>query len=418
MPPAADPNGSAATIRRLWLDPSFGASGDMLLGALLGLGPDPGAALDAVLADLATLAVDGWSVTMEPVVRAGIDATQAVVTTAEGDHAHRAWSTIDALLADAPLPPMVADGARRTFECLGRAEAAIHRVDLDEVHFHEVGAVDAIVDIVGVWSALHHLDIGDVTAGPIGLGHGHVTAAHGRLPTPAPATAAILRGAPVHSLDVAMETVTPTGAALLATMCSTWGPIPSGRLGPVARGAGGRDPDGHPNIITALTVEVSADASAPTPDDELRATTAEVLATNLDDATPELIGHTIELLLAAGADDAWVVPMVMKKGRPAHELRVLCGPERSDALRRLLLTETGTLGVRTKAVTKHIARREMRHVEVRGHRIGIKAGPRHRKPEFDDLRAAADATGVPLKQLAEEALAADSSVGHVTFNGE
>ncbi|MEM8922329.1 MAG: nickel pincer cofactor biosynthesis protein LarC [Actinomycetota bacterium] len=418
MSPVGVADASAATTRGLWLDPSFGASGDMLLGALLGLAPDPDAALDAVLADLATLAVDGWSVNLEPVVRAGIDATRAVVTTAEGGHAHRAWSTIDAMLADAPLPAAVADGARRTFERLGRAEAAIHRVDLDEVQFHEVGAVDAIVDIVGVWSALHQLGVDDVTAGPIGLGHGHVTAAHGRLPTPAPATAAILRGAPVHSLDVGMETVTPTGAALLAAMASAWGPIPSGRLGPVARGAGGRNPDGHPNVVTALLIEGPFDASAPPTDPELRATTAEVLATNLDDATPELIAHTIELLLAAGADDAWVVPMVMKKGRPAHELRVLCGPERSDDLRRLLVTETGTLGVRTQTVTKHVANREMRHVEIRGHRIGIKVGPRHRKPEFDDLRAAADATGIPLKQLAEEALAADSSVGHVTFDRE
>ncbi|MEL7209239.1 MAG: LarC family nickel insertion protein, partial [Actinomycetota bacterium] len=376
----------------LWLDPSFGASGDMLLGALLGLG----APLDAVRSDVAALGLSGWTIEVEPVLRAGIAATRALVSTDEGHH-HRTWSSIDAMLAEAALPEPVVIGARHTFLRLGEVEAGIHRIELDAVHFHEVGALDAIVDIVGVWSAVHHLGVEAVVTGPVGLGHGHVGAAHGMLPTPAPATAELLRGAPVQPLDVAMETVTPTGAALLDTL-GQWGPVPAGRLGPTARGAGGRDPDGHPNVVTALLVTPDPaaasmpDGAAPdgaahtvegataltpdpaaaslrdgaahtvegatalTPDpaadnpDGATTVRATVLATNLDDATPEVIGHTIERLLDAGADDAWVVPVLMKKGRPGQELRVLCSPEAADPLRRLLFTETGTRGIRAESV--------------------------------------------------------------------
>ncbi len=394
------------TGTRLWLDPAFGASGDMLLGALLGLG----APLDEVRADVTAVLADGWSIEVDSVLRGGINATRAIVAT-DDHHHHRAWSTIDARIADADLAPAVADGARRTFRRLGEVEAAIHRIALDDVHFHEVGALDAIVDIVATWSAHHHLGIDGVTVGSVGLGHGRVDTAHGLLPTPAPATADLLLGAAVHPIDVAMETVTPTGAALLATLGS-WGRPPAGRLTGTARGAGGRDPDGHPNVLTASLLAIPE----PSTGDGATTATAAVLATNLDDATPEVIAHTIDRLLAAGADDAWVVPMVMKKGRPGHELRVLAAPERAEELRRIVFAETGTLGIRTETVDKTMLPRTGRHVMVRGHRIAIKAGPHRAKPEFDDLRAAAESTGLPLQQLAREALVADSSGEHVTLD--
>ncbi|MEM9131668.1 MAG: LarC family nickel insertion protein [Actinomycetota bacterium] len=440
----------SAAGRLLHLDPAFGASGDMLLGALLGLG----APLDRVRADVAAVLPDGWSIEVEPVLRGGIDATRAVVTTAD-DHPHRAWSTIDALIAAAEVAGPVADGARRTFRRLGEVEAAIHRIALDEVHFHEVGALDAIVDIVAVWSARYHLGIDAVTAGSVGLGHGRVDTAHGLLPTPAPATADLLAGAPVHPIDVAMETVTPTGAALLTTL-GPWGRPPPGRLDATARGAGGRNPDGHPNVVTATLLSAfdptagaepgptigdgtgtqpgptAGDGTGTQPDSTVDAepgrgpgvetvdgattTMAAVLATNLDDATPELIAHTIDRLLTAGADDAWVVPVVMKKGRPGHELRILAAPDRVEELRGVVFAETGTLGIRTESIAKTALPRTFRHVEIRGHRIAIKVGPHHSKPEFDDLRAAAEATGLPLRQLAREALVADSSGLHVTFD--
>lgn len=408
---------SAGPVRRLLhLDPGFGASGDMLLGALLGLG----ASLNEVRADVGAVLAEGWSIEVEPVLRGGINATRAVVTTDDGHH-HRAWSTIDALIDEADLAAPVADGARRTFRRLGEVEAAIHRIALDDVHFHEVGALDAIVDIVATWSARHRLGIATVTAGSVGLGHGRVDTAHGLLPTPAPATADLLAGAAVHPVDVAMETVTPTGAALLATL-GTWGRLPAGRVLATARGAGGRDPDGHPNVVTATLLSAADSASdiapATVPDGVEGATTtvAAVLATNLDDATPEVIAHTIDRLLDAGADDAWVLPAVMKKGRPGHELRVLTDPARAGELRRIVFAETGTLGIRTETVDKTMLPRTFRHVEIHGHVIAIKVGPHHAKPEFVDLQAAATATGLPLWQLAREALVADSSGQHVTFD--
>lgn len=395
--------------RHLWLDPGFGVSGDMTLGALFGLGASP----DAVINELRGLDVDGWTIEIESTERAGINATRALVSTDPEPHAHRRWSTIDRLLAEAELPPKVKAGSRKTFELLGRAEAKIHDVDIDDVHFHEVGAIDAIVDIVGGWSALNQLDIAHVTVGPIGLGHGEVSAAHGRLPLPAPATMALLEGANVRSIESAMETVTPTGAALLVAMADAWGPIPAGRLGPTARGAGGRNPKTHPNVLTAAVIEVESTPTSngaghldivPAVDD------AVVLATNLDDTTPEIIGHTIGLLLDEGADDAWVAPVVMKKGRPAHELRVLCVPALAETLRRVMFTETGTLGIRTEHVVKHHLPRDVHEVEIRGFSIRIKTGPFGAKPEHDDLVVAGRATGIPVKQLFYEALAADSAV--------
>ena len=384
--------------RQLWLDPGFGASGDMVLGALLGLG----APVEEIRHQLAGLDVDGWTITVGPTDRASISATRATVTTTEG-HAHRAWSTIDALLAGADLPPPVAAGARATFERLGRAEAAIHQIELDAVHFHEVGAVDAIVDIVGAWAALHLLAVDRVVVGPIGLGHGRVEAAHGVLPIPAPATLALLEGAAVHPVESPTETVTPTGAALLVSMADDWGPIPTGRISASARGAGGRNPDTHPNVITAVMVEsdhpitVAEDsAGAPT------STMATVLATNVDDVTAEVIGHTMGQILEAGADDVWVVPALMKKNRPGHELRVLCSPALAAELSQLVLALTGSLGIRAETVTKHALARSWRTAELRGHPVRLKVGPYGAKAEHDDLVTVSEATGVPIRQLARE----------------
>lgn len=416
--------------RALWLDPGFGASGDMLLGTLLGLG----APLDAVRADVAGLGVTGWSIDVEPVLRAGIAATRAVVVTdADHDHhdhdhggdhddhdhhhaEHRAWSTIDRLLAGAALPERVKAGARATFELLGRVEAGIHGVTIDEVHFHEVGALDAIVDIVGAWSALHHLGIDEVAAGPVGLGNGVIQAAHGRLPAPAPATVELLAGgaAAIRPVDSASETVTPTGAALLCTMVGRWGPVPAGRLVAFSRGAGGRNPATHPNVLGALLVESDDAPAAPGASDRAgselsaspRTEAALVLATNLDDVTPELLGHLVTWLLDAGADDAWLVPIGMKKNRPGHELRVLCRPDRADGLEAMIFAETGTLGLRRELVAKQVLARAWRTVTVRGHEIRVKQGPHGAKAEHDDLAAASLATGVPLRILGIEAVTA------------
>ena len=390
-----------AQRRVLWLDPSFGASGDMLLGVLVGLG----ARLSVIIDGLKPLAIDGWSLSESAVSRGSLDATRVEVTCEPSEHhphhQHRSWSSIDALLASSPLPDTVIKGARRTFRALAEAEASIHQVDVDEVNFHEVGAVDAIVDIVGTWLALADLDVSRIVCGPIGLGHGTIEAAHGRLPLPAPATAALLRGLPVRGLDLAGETVTPTGAALLTTISNDLGPLPTGTLEVTARGAGGRDPASHPNVLTAHVVRQASsglDAEGPTVSD------AAIIQTNLDDTTGEIVAHTIDRCLELGADDAWAQPIVMKKGRPGVELNVLARVDLVETLRDTILTETATLGLRVSTLRKVAQPRRFETVEIAGHSIRIKIGPAGAKPEFDDLAAAARALAMPLAEVSRRAL--------------
>lgn len=394
---------------QLWLDPGFGASGDMLLGCLVGLG----APLASITEALSALGFDNdtWSIEQHAVTRNSLSATRTEVRTEESHH-HRTWSSIDAMLAEAAengaLPSRVADGARRTFRRLGEVEADMHAVSIDEVHFHEVGAVDAIVDIVGVWLALDELrrTYGDVTvsAGPVGLGQGTVKAAHGLLPIPAPATAALLTGAPIAANGQG-ETVTPTGAALLTTIVDDWRQLPMGTLIAVSRGAGGRDPDDYPNVVTGYLVEAGdSTQAASTGAAAVTTVTTAVLTTNLDDVTGEVLAHTIDQCLSAGADDAWAQPIVMKKGRPGHSLSVMCRPDLADKLRDLIMVETGSLGIRRQLMTKQMSPRTTTTVEVQGHPVRIKVGRHHAKPEFDDLADVARLTGLPLKQLAKKAM--------------
>lgn len=386
---------------QLWIDPTFGASGDMLLGAFAGLlrsiDGDAGEALEP----LRHLGVDGFELHEEQVVRAGLACHRLKVDVTGGPvDRGRHWNEIDQLIAGSSLPPAVIDGARATFRRLGEVEAAQHGVDIDDVHFHEVGAVDAIVDIVGTWLLLDAIgtmtgDPASVIVGPVGIGRGTVTAAHGRLPLPAPATLALLAGAPVRSLDTDGETCTPTGAALLATMGQQWGPIPSGSIVASARGAGGRNPETHPNVVTVVGLTSPSAAASAGPQREA----ALVIECNVDDVTPEVLAVAVQRLLDAGAHDAWVVPIVMKKGRAAHEVRVLTDHASHDALVETLLRETGSLGCRTMAATKHVLPRTFDEVTVRGQIIRMKVGPNGAKPELDDLVDAASATGLPVRQL-------------------
>ena len=390
--------------RYLWLDPSFGASGDMILGALVGLGVP----VSSVISRLETLALDGWNIVESTTQRGSLTATRVEVKSADADH-HRSWSTIDEILTNANLPRAAGDGARSTFRALAETEARIHGIPIDEVHFHEVGAIDAIIDITGAWLALDHLAVTEVHCGPVGLGHGTVAAAHGRLPLPAPATADLLQGVAIRPVDAAMETVTPTGAALLRTMTDRWGPLPEGVLAATARGAGSLDPDSHPNVLTAAVIEQSLAATAgPAGRQQSEATisNAVLIQTNLDDVTGEVVAHTIDRCLELGADDAWAHPIVMKKGRPGVELNVLARAELVDQLRSLVLAETASLGVRVAPVTKHAQPRRFESVEIDGHRIRVKVSPHGAKPEFDDLAAAAQSLHIPLAELSQRALRA------------
>ncbi len=380
----------------LWIDPSFGASGDMFLGALSALVGDT----DSLVEGLASLNLDGYSISSETVTRAGIAANRVKVSTQE-TATPRHWSEIDTMLADAELPVAVRTGARGTFHRLGLVEADQHQVSLEEVHFHEVGAIDAIVDIVGTWILLDQLDVSQIIVGPVGLGHGTVKAAHGVLPIPAPATASLLVGMPVRSIDTAAETCTPTGAALLAELASATGQIPSGSIEAISRGAGGRDPASHPNVLSMFLLHPDSDSTSNPSTARVQASV--MLATNLDDVTPEVLANTVQVLLDAGADDAWLVPIVMKKGRPANELRVLCSPSLSADLRNVIYRETGTLGIREHGVNKHVLPRQFKTVEVAGHPVTMKIGPFGAKPEYEDLVRVAAETGQPIRALALEA---------------
>lgn len=367
------------------------------LGALIPAGePDPLEGLQA-LGDL------GFHLASSEVTRCGLSAHHLSVELTSGaehaGHGHRQWSDIDELLAGADLPERATTGARRTFRLLGEVEAEQHAVPIDEVHFHEVGAVDALVDIVGVWLLIDSLSPETITVGPVGLGHGTVKAAHGVLPLPAPATTRLLRGHPVRSLDVEGETCTPTGAALLVSLADAWGPLPSGTLGRSTRGAGTWNPADHPNVVTVIEV-----ANVAATNGGAAVESATVLSCNVDDRTGEDLGRTIDRLLAEGASDAWIVPIVMKKSRPAHEVRVLCEPARADHLRSVLLAETGALGCRTQTADKHVLPRRMEAVELDGWTIRVKIGPHGAKPEYDDLVAMSDATGEPIRLLRTRAL--------------
>lgn len=390
------------SVHHLWIDPSFGASGDMILGSLISLGAES----SAITVQLASLGITGLAVSAENVQRCQLSCTRAVVSAPQADATHRPWSAIDGLIAAADLPPEVATGARSTFRRLAEVEARIHGTSIDEVHFHEVGAHDALADIVGAWVGWHLLGAPTVSVGAFGLGHGTVDAAHGQLPLPAPAVVDLLAGWPVRPLTIEMETVTPTGAALLTTMATHCDPAPpAGRIVATGRGAGGRDPDGYPNVVTVIALEPSVGAGL---------TTLMELTTNLDDVNAEVLAYTIERCLEEGAADAWTAPIGMKKGRAGHQLTVLCRPTEVETLRSLVLRETGSLGVRQRTVDRFAADRRFHTVEVLGHTIRIKTGPHGAKPEYDDCVLLARAVGLPLRQIQAAALDALQTDGGET----
>lgn len=394
----------------LWIDPGFGASGDMLLGALAGHVASKSSndqTVDSILGPLDNLGLESFELRFEQTIRCGLTCHRMHVATSATNHA-RHWATIDQLIAQAGLPSRASVGARATFRRLGEIEASQHGVPLDEVHFHEVGAVDSILDIVGSWLLLDAIAPDHVTVGAVGLGHGVVQAAHGLLPLPAPATVALLEGSPVRGLDIEGETCTPTGAALLVTMADGWGPLPSGVVGMTTRGAGGRNPDTHPNAITITAIESAPPAMAETETAPTSASSpvdepAWIIECNIDDTTPEVLASAMERLLDAGANDAWIVPIVMKKGRSASQLRVLSDASHHRALVAMVFAETGTLGCRTVAATKHVLPRRFETVMLRGRTVDMKIGPHSAKPEHDHLAELAQETGLPVRQLDLEA---------------
>lgn len=382
-----------------WFHCFSGVAGDMALGALV----DAGADLGEVEALVRRLPVDGWALEAEPVLRGGVAATRLHVRAPVGEHHHRTWGTIRDLLGGAGLPERVHRRATATFALLARAEGALHRMPPDEVHFHEVGAVDALVDVVGTCAALEVLGVDEVACSPVAVGRGTVTAAHGTLPNPAPAVVRILAeaGAPVHGVDSPVELATPTGAALVAALASGFGPVPDLVLHATGFGAGAADPDGSVNAIqvvigTAVAAGPATGAGQP----------VVALEATVDDATGEVLGAAVPALLAAGALDAWIAPVVMKKGRPGHVVTALADEARAPAVAEALRAATGTLGVRAAVHRRWPATRATTEVDVGGHRVRVKVSPVRAKAEHDDVVAVATALGLSPVEVAARAEAA------------
>lgn len=384
--------------RVAYVNAAAGVAGDMLLGALV----DAGADQDAVFAILSGLGLDGYALWFERVQRGGIAATWANVVTDTHDdhHEHRPAKAIITLLDAADLPDPVRACARAVFARLAAVEGAVHGIDPAEVELHEVGALDAIVDIVGVAAALHDLGIDRIVASPIAMGHGSTRSVHGELPNPPPAVARLLasRDAPIVGIDTTMELATPTGVAVLVTLAERFGRLPEMTVERVGYGAGTADPAGRPNVVQVIIGTLVEPTATPAPGRD-----AVLVEVNVDDVTGEVLAHTITALLAAGAHDAWATPIVMKKGRPAHTVAALVDPADVERVAAVLLAETGSLGVRASTVRRWPQQRAEVTVHVGGHPIRVKVAAGRAKPEHDDAVAAAAALGRPLRDVLRDA---------------
>lgn len=382
-----------------WIDATAGASGDMLLGALLGAGVPLGVLQDAVDA----LAPGEVRLAAEEVARGGLAAVHCRVAVAAAPHTHRRWREISATLDTAPLDDVVRERARAAFARLAAAEATVHRSPVDEVAFHEVGALDSIADVVGTCAGLTHLGLERLTVSTIAVGSGRVRGAHGSLPVPVPAVVELLRGVPTTSGPGSTESCTPTGAALLRTWSQGYGPQPPMVVEAVGVGAGGRDPSGHANVLRLL-------AGHPVPGG---AGTGRVVLveTNVDDMDPRLWPSVLADLLSAGALDAWLTPILMKKGRPAHVLSALVPPDLLTAAAAVIFATTSAIGLRHTTWERDVLEREIRSVTVHGHPVRVKIARRdgrvlNAQPEYDDVEAVARASGRSPAGVLAAALAA------------
>ena len=400
-----------------WVDASAGASGDMLLGALVGAGVP----LSVIASAVDAVAPEQVDLAAAQVTRGALAATRCHVSIADSVH-HRTWTDVRALLTGAALDDAVRDLALRVFERLAEAEGAVHGISPESVHFHEVGALDAIADVVGVCAGFVHLGSAEVVVSPIAVGSGSVRAAHGTLPVPPPAVARLLTGVPSYAGSPghpAMEMCTPTGAALLTTLATRWGAQPPMTTTAIGVGAGGRDPEGWSNTLRILVGEAVGAGAESRHGGEVRADPATeagteielVIEANIDDLEPRLIPGALDALLSAGAHDAWVTPILMKKGRPAYTLHALTRPDAAEAVRRVFFRETSTIGVREHEVVKHALPREMLTVSVDGHPIAVKAARLdddvvNLQPEWDDVARAAAALDRPAIDVLAEAKAA------------
>ena len=382
-----------------WFHCFAGIAGDMALASLV----DAGADLDEVRALLDRLPLRGWSLDAEPVLRNGVAATQVHVRAAD-DGVVRTYAHICGLIDEARLPERVRDRAQSAFAALAQVEGRLHRRPPAQVHFHEVGGTDAIVDVVGTCAALEVLGVDEVHASPVATGTGMVRSAHGVLPNPAPAVMDLLQGAPTYGRDVTVELTTPTGAALLAATAVGYGPMPPLTVVATGYGAGSRELDGLPNVVQVVLGDAPAvDRTGLRGPNAGTGQPVALLEVNVDDATGETLAHAVASLLDGGAHDAWVTPIVMKKGRPAYTVSVLADPVLVEQLARILVAETGSLGVRGQTLERWPSARAEHEVEVDGLPVRVKVSPGRAKVEHADAARAARRTGRPLREVVSRA---------------
>jgi hypothetical protein len=397
-------------MKLAYFDCFSGISGDMTLGALV----DAGCAVEHLRTELRGLQVSGWELGAEKVWKNGMAATQVKVVT-EDQSKHRSLGAILEILDKSQLAPAVRERAAAIFQKLGEAEARVHDVPMEKIHFHEVGAVDAIVDIVGACIGFQALGIEKFTCSALNVGGGTAKMAHGILPVPAPATANLLQGKPTYSNGVQKELVTPTGAAIVATLCDSYGPQPAMSVSAIGYGAGTADLEGQPNVVRIMVGEevrvgkgetkgTQAEAWATGFDEEIA-----VIEANLDDMNPQIYGYFLEKGLAAGALDVYTTPVQMKKNRPGTLLTVLCKPQDTNSLMTLIFAETTTFGARTYRAQRRVLPREWVSVatdfgDVRMKVSRVNGRILHVAPEFEDCKKLAAEKDVPLQRVIAEAI--------------
>jgi len=390
-------------MKTLYFDCFAGASGDMILGALVSAGVEP----RALIAQLELLGVSGWQVNFEQVDRSGISATYARVDTAH-EHAHRHLSDILKIIYDSRLSDGVKERAARIFSLLAEAEARVHDQPIERIHFHEVGALDAIIDVCGAAIGFELLGIEQFLCSPLRVGTGMTEMAHGRFPIPPPAVAELLKGKPIYAGDIAGEFVTPTGAAIISAVCQSFGPVPPMKIEATGYGAGTRDHDKFPNALRIFVGE-SEDAG------KLADETLLMIETNIDDLSPQVVGYVMDRAFELGALDCYLTHTQMKKNRPGLLLSVLCRLDEREKFLQIIFAETTTIGARSYQVLRRALARETVRVETQFGPIDVKVaylndsannGAVNAMPEFEQCRTAARTANVPLREVQEAARAA------------
>jgi uncharacterized protein (TIGR00299 family) protein len=384
-------------MKTIYFDCFAGASGDMILGALVDAGVSP----EQLQQQIALLGVQGYSIDFEKVDRSGISATYARVSTAD-EHAHRHLSDILRIIYDSSLSDSVKERAGLIFSRLAEAEARVHNQLIEKVHFHEVGALDAIIDVVGAAISFEMLGAERFVCSPLHVGSGTVEMDHGRFPVPPPAVTELLKGVPFYSTDIQGELLTPTGAAILATVCNSFGSIPPLKLEQTGYGAGTREYEKFPNVLRVLIGEGEPAAAA---DERLL-----MIETNMDDISPQILGHVMDCAFELGALDCYFTAIQMKKSRPGVLLSVLCRPDDRERFMQLLFVETTTLGVRSYEVERRALERSVVRVETQYGPIDVKVAQLNGHiikdmPEFEQCRQAALKAGVPLREVEDAARA-------------